>query len=104
MAPGFRSKKINGIQWHYRSISCRQPRSYSVLTRKELEKLSGANGFKITGFGKANFIEDVFPFSFFAKRTVLQKIDCKIADMLPYQLTGGFFMVWEKSNGKLPNS
>lgn len=67
------------------------------FTRKELERLSAAHGFKITGFGKANFIEDVFPFSFFAKRIqVLQKIDCKIADILPYQFTGGFFMVWEK--------
>lgn len=68
------------------------------FTRKELEKLSQSHGFRITGFGKANFIEDVFPFSFFTKRLpVLQKIDCKIADLLPYQFTGGFFMVWEKN-------
>lgn len=68
------------------------------FSKKDLEKLSGQHGFKITGFGKANFIEDVFPFSFFTKRLVfLQKLDCKIADILPYNFTGGFFSVWEKN-------
>lgn len=67
------------------------------FSKKDLEQLSNAHGFRITGFGKANFVEDVFPFSFFAKRiTFLQKIDCQIADILPYQFTGGFFSVWEK--------
>jgi SAM-dependent methyltransferase len=67
------------------------------FSKGDLEKLSASHGFKITGFGKANFVEDVFPFSFFAKRiTFLQKIDCKVADILPYQFTGGFFTVWEK--------
>ena len=68
------------------------------FSKTDLENLSRAHGFKITGFGKANFVEDVFPFSFLAKRiTVLQKLDCKIADLLPYQFTGGFFTVWEKN-------
>ena len=68
------------------------------FSKQDLEKLSGQYGFKITGFGKANFVEDVFPFSLFAKRIVfLQKLDCKIADLLPYQFTGGFFTVWEKN-------
>ncbi len=68
------------------------------FSKQDLERLSDANKFKITKFGKANFVEDVFPFSFFAKRLkVLQRIDCKIADMLPYQCTGGFFTVWEKN-------
>jgi 2-polyprenyl-3-methyl-5-hydroxy-6-metoxy-1,4-benzoquinol methylase len=67
------------------------------FSRKDLEILSQKHGFKITGFGKANFIEDVFPFSFFTKRiSFLQKLDCKIADILPYHFTGGFFTVWEK--------
>lgn len=67
------------------------------FSKKDLEKLSKDHGFRITGFGKANFVEDVFPFSFFSKRfPFLQKVDCKIADLLPYQFTGGFFMVWEK--------
>ena len=68
------------------------------FSKKDLEQLSKQHGFKITGFGKANFVEDVFPFSLLAKRLVfLQKIDCKIADLLPYQFTGGFFTVWEKN-------
>jgi ubiquinone biosynthesis O-methyltransferase len=68
------------------------------FTRQDLEKLSRQHGFRITGFGKANFVEDVFPFSFLAKRIVfLQKVDCKIADILPYRFTGGFFSVWEKN-------
>lgn len=67
------------------------------FSKKDLETLSNDYGFRITGFGKANFLEDVFPFSFVTKRLpFLQKVDCKIADVLPYQFTGGFFMVWEK--------
>jgi 2-polyprenyl-3-methyl-5-hydroxy-6-metoxy-1,4-benzoquinol methylase len=68
------------------------------FSKKDLEKLSQQHGFRITGFGKANFVEDVFPFSILARKlTFLQKIDCKIADVLPYQFTGGFFTVWEKN-------
>lgn len=67
------------------------------FSRQDLETLARRHGFRITGFGKANFVEDVFPFSLFTKRiTFLQKIDCKVADLLPYQFTGGFFSVWEK--------
>jgi len=67
------------------------------FSKNDLQKLSQAHQFKITRFGKANFVEDVFPFSFFAKRiTFLQKLDCKIADILPTTFTGGFFTVWEK--------
>ncbi len=67
------------------------------FSKKDLEKLSEIHRFRITRFGKANFVEDVFPFSFFTKKLpLLQKIDCKIADILPYQFTGGFFTVWEK--------
>jgi 2-polyprenyl-3-methyl-5-hydroxy-6-metoxy-1,4-benzoquinol methylase len=67
------------------------------FSRADLDRLLQAHHFRITRFGKANFIEDVFPFSFFARRIVfLQKLDCKIADVLPYQFTGGFFTVSEK--------
>jgi SAM-dependent methyltransferase len=68
------------------------------FSKKDLEDLSRANHFTITRFGKANFIEDVFPFSFFARKIpFLQKLDCKIADILPTRFTGGFFSVWEKT-------
>jgi 2-polyprenyl-3-methyl-5-hydroxy-6-metoxy-1,4-benzoquinol methylase len=66
--------------------------------KSDLEVLSSENNFRIVRFGKANFIEDVFPFSFVAKKIrSLQWLDCKIADALPYRFTGGFFSVWEKA-------
>lgn len=67
------------------------------FSRSDLHQLAAANKFKITKLGKANFIEDVFPFSFFTRRIkFLQKMDCKIADVLPFACTGGFFSIWEK--------
>jgi 2-polyprenyl-3-methyl-5-hydroxy-6-metoxy-1,4-benzoquinol methylase len=67
------------------------------FSKRDLEQLLSSHRFRITAFGKANFIEDVFPFSFFARRIVfLQKMDCRIADILPYRFTGGFFTVSEK--------
>lgn len=74
------------------------------FSKRDLERLSGQHGFAITGFGKANFVEDVFPFSFFTKRLpLLQKLDCKVADLLPYRFTGGFFTVWEKRRPAFTN-
>lgn len=69
------------------------------FSKKDIQRLSVKHNLKIISFGKANFVEDVFPFSFFSKRIkVLQKIDCKIADWLPYNFTGGFFFVCEKTS------
>jgi len=69
------------------------------FTRPALEKLASDNTFRIVRFGKVNFVEDVFPFSFFTKKIrILQKWDCALADVLPYQLTGGFLTVWEKQD------
>jgi SAM-dependent methyltransferase len=68
------------------------------FTKSSLCKLATANNFKIVQFGKTNFIEDVFPFSFVTKKIkVLQKLDCSLAEKLPYQFTGGFVTVWEKA-------
>lgn len=68
------------------------------FSKKDIQQMSLKHNLKIVRFGKANFIEDVFPFSFFSKRIkVLQKIDCKVADWLPYYFTGGFFFVCEKT-------
>lgn len=67
----------------------------------DLEGLAQKNNFRIVRFGKSNFVEDVFPFSFFTKRLpVLQKMDCKVAEILPLSFTGGFFSVWEKQPAK----
>ena len=68
------------------------------FTRKSLNDLAAKNNFRIVRFGKTNFVEDVFPFSFLAKNSkLLQKWDCAVAEVLPYQLTGGFVTVWEKN-------
>lgn len=67
------------------------------FTKESLNQLAVSNDFKIIRFGKTNFVEDVFPFSFFAKKIkALQKLDCALAEYLPYGLTGGFVTVWEK--------
>lgn len=72
------------------------------FTKSSLEKLASAHEFRIVKFGKTNFIEDVFPFSFLAKKIkALQRWDCAVAELLPYQLTGGFVTVWEKSGQKI---
>jgi 2-polyprenyl-3-methyl-5-hydroxy-6-metoxy-1,4-benzoquinol methylase len=68
------------------------------FTKKSLEQLATGAQFRIVRFERTNFIEDVFPFSFLTKRMkVLQKLDCAIAEKLPYSMTGGFVTVWEKA-------
>lgn len=70
------------------------------FTKKSLERLATENRFRIVRFEKTNFVEDVFPFSFFTRRIkVLQKLDCALAEKLPYSMTGGFVTVWEKVVG-----
>lgn len=67
------------------------------FTKTALKKLSQQHGFKVTSFKNSNFVEDVFPFSFLTKRIkFLQVIDCKVADVLPNFMTGGFLMTWSK--------
>ena len=67
------------------------------FSKKDLEKLSSDNNYRIIKFAKCNFIDDVFPFSFFIKRVkTLQKLDSKMADLLPYPFTSGFLSVWVK--------
>lgn len=58
----------------------------------------------ITYKGGSNFIEKVFPFSLFAKHfTSLQKLDCKIADLIPLKWCSGFFFVLRKTETSLNN-
>jgi 2-polyprenyl-3-methyl-5-hydroxy-6-metoxy-1,4-benzoquinol methylase len=67
------------------------------FTKKSLEQLADTTSFKIVRFGKTNFVEDVFPFSLFTKRIkFLQKLDCAVAEKLPYTMNGGFVTVWKK--------
>jgi len=68
------------------------------FTQSSLKKLAQRSRFRIEQFGKTNFVEDVFPFSLLTKRIkALQKLDCWIAEFLPYRLTGGFLSVWKKN-------
>lgn len=67
------------------------------FTRNSLRHLANDNNFSIVKFGKTNFLENVFPFSFFTKRIkILQKFDCAVADILPYGFTCGFVSIWRK--------
>lgn len=69
------------------------------FTKKSLDTLAKLNNFKIIRFGKTNFIEDVFPFSILSRKLIfLQKMDCAIAEILPYRCTGGFVTVWKKNS------
>ncbi|MEP6583206.1 MAG: methyltransferase domain-containing protein [Ginsengibacter sp.] len=68
------------------------------FTINSLKKLAEQNAFKIKKFGKTNFLENVFPFSFATKKIkALQKIDCALADILPYNFTCGFVSIWQKN-------
>lgn len=68
------------------------------FTRNTLRQLAGNNHFTIVEFGKTNFMEEVFPFSFLARRSrFVQKMDCAVAELLPYGCTSGFVTVWRKA-------
>lgn len=68
------------------------------FTIKSLKQLAEQNDFTIKKFGKTNFLENVFPFSFATKKIkFLQKIDCALADILPYNFTCGFVSIWQKT-------
>jgi len=67
------------------------------FTRKQLRALSQQNGFTIKTIQSSNFIDDIFPISLVTKRSqLLQKMDSKVADLLPTSFTGGYLMVWVK--------
>ncbi|MCX6160782.1 MAG: methyltransferase domain-containing protein [Ignavibacteriae bacterium] len=62
-----------------------------------LTKMIKGYGFSQIKFGHANFVESVFPYSIIAKKIKgLQKLDCAIADILPYFMTCGFYSAWKK--------
>lgn len=67
------------------------------FTKSALERLAGDHHFRIVDFRNANFLEQVFPFSLIAKRSLLiQKADCALADRLPHSFSSGFMCVWRK--------
>lgn len=110
--PIIRLQKNNGFLWKfvkgiknmlgYRGTTAQSDADdlthIQFFTKPALEQLAASHQFKIVQFGKTNFIEDVFPFSFFTKRIkLLQKWDCALAEKLPYSFTGGFVTVWQKA-------
>lgn len=67
------------------------------FTHRDLHSMAESNGFRIVDFGHADWMEDIFPYSFLTKRIqALQKLDCTIADKLPHGMVGGFQTVWVK--------
>lgn len=69
------------------------------FSKQHLYQLAECTGFAIKKFGHADFVGDVFPFSFLFRRSrLLQKIDCKLADKVPYYFTSGFQSMWVKGN------
>lgn len=67
------------------------------FTLKSLSALAKKHGFKIVRADKTNFVEQVFPFSLIIKRSLLlQRLDCRLADILPPSFTSGFMTIWKK--------
>lgn len=67
------------------------------FTKNGLNKMLNTQRFKMTAFGKANFLADVFPFSMLANRSYkIQHLDCRLADILPHHCTCGFYSAWMK--------
>jgi 2-polyprenyl-3-methyl-5-hydroxy-6-metoxy-1,4-benzoquinol methylase len=65
------------------------------FTVRSLKDLAAKTGFRIEQLSPTNFIEQVFPFSLIMKRSrTLQKLDCRLSDALPINLTSGFMSVW----------
>ena len=68
------------------------------FSKKDLESLARNNHFTIVKFQNVNFVEDVFPISLLSRRVkAIQRLDCKVADWLPHNYSGGFLTVWKKS-------
>tara|TARA_Y100001972_G_scaffold128907_1_gene192613 strand:+ start:6348 stop:7109 length:762 start_codon:yes stop_codon:yes gene_type:complete len=66
------------------------------FTKGGLRRMAKTNNYSITTFRHSNFIDDVFPFSLIARKSpMIQKIDSKIADLLPSVFVGGFFSIWK---------
>lgn len=93
----FRAKRSMGYTGTTVQSSADDLSHVQFFTRSSLNNLAKTNGFEIDTIRKTNFIEQVFPFSLFAKRSLLlQKADCTLADKLPLAFTSGFMMVWRK--------
>jgi len=65
------------------------------FSKNKLIELIGSDSLELNTFGVSNFIETVFPFSLLTKKSILlQKLDAKLADVLPHQFASGFMSTW----------
>lgn len=63
---------------------------------KSLQSLARQKSLMLMEVSPANFMEAVFPFSLLSRRfPALQKLDCKIADVLPIHWASGFYTAWQ---------
>lgn len=91
-------KKMMGYDGHTVQSDADDLGHVQFFSKEKLLRLAKNTGFTVQKFEHADFLGDVFPFSFFCKRSkLLQKMDCKLADKIPYQLTSGFQTIWIKS-------
>lgn len=68
------------------------------FSKGALYQIADQTQYKIVKFKHSNFIDDVFPFSLITRKSEkLQKIDSKIADIVPSTFAGGFFSLWKKN-------
>lgn len=90
-------KKLIGFKGDTNQSKSENLEHIHFFTRKKLKKLADEYSFTIVKWGKANFIEKVFPFSILTRKISALKIfDNKFADLLPYVMVSGFFSVWVK--------
>ena len=69
------------------------------FSKKEIFSIHEKTNFELRTFRKADMFERVFPYSLFTKKIIaLQKLDCWLADYMPYIFTSGFYMAWIKKN------
>jgi 2-polyprenyl-3-methyl-5-hydroxy-6-metoxy-1,4-benzoquinol methylase len=91
------AKKVMGYSGRTIQSSAEDLFHIQFFTISKLKKLASQHGFRIVRIKPSNFVEQVFPFSLFARKsTMLQKLDCRVAEALPLHLTSGFMMVWKK--------
>lgn len=106
-------QKNNGLAWRlvsrikssmgYKGITVQSAADdlthIQFFTVRSLQSLAANAGFSIEKILPANFIEQVFPFSLFFKRSRrLQKLDYRLAAKLPVNFASGFLSVWKKAN------
>ncbi|MCB0805021.1 MAG: methyltransferase domain-containing protein [Bacteroidales bacterium] len=89
-------KKMMGYKGETIQSSAEDLTHVQFFSKKSLKNLAESSGFEIEDVRAANFVENVFPFSLFARYSlVLQKLDCWIADRLPVTFSSGFLTVWK---------